>query len=83
MDTIEQEIFDQSYEDTLKRLEQLSRRPGFDIAEFEGELVHLMRYEGQDWTGRGEVKNSEISGQILAYQAFIFRWKKKHRSADD
>ncbi len=75
---IEEEVFDESYEITLKRLEDRSDQEGFDVSEFEGELEHLQRYEGQDWTGRGEIKNSEISAQVLAYQVFLYRWKQRN-----
>ncbi|MDN5334871.1 MAG: hypothetical protein PWP59_2133, partial [Sphaerochaeta sp.] len=34
-------------------------------------------YEGQDWVGRGELKNSEIQGQIYAYIAFIGKMKEE------
>lgn len=43
----------------------------------EGELHHLTVYEGQDWVGRGELKNSEIQGQIYAYIAFIGKMKEE------
>ena len=76
--SIEQIIFDESYDLTMKRLEHASSREGFEIDELEGELVHLTRYEGQDWVGRGELKNSEISAEVLAYQVFIKRWKDRH-----
>jgi len=35
----------------------------------------IFRYIGQDWAGRGEIKNAEIAGQIYAYQIFIKRFK--------
>lgn len=72
---LEEDIFNESYELTLKRLEALSKLEGFHISKLEGELEHLFRYEEQDWAGRGEIKNSEISAQVMAYQVFIRRWK--------
>jgi len=47
------------------------------LIDIEGELHHLTIYEGQDWVGRGELKNNEIQGQIYAYIAFIDRLKKQ------
>ncbi len=78
--SIEEIIFDESYEVTMKRLDFVSAQEGFEISQLEGELVHLARYEGQDWVGRGELKNSEISAQVLAYQVFIKRWKDRQSS---
>ena len=62
---------------TLKRLDYSASRDTFDISQLEEDLFHLVRYEGQDWVGRGELKNSEISAQVLAYQVFIKRWKER------
>lgn len=75
--SIEEEIFDEAYELTLKHLHARAELEDFDISLVEGELVHLQRYEGQDWSGRGEIKNSEISAQVTAYQVFLYRWKQK------
>jgi len=75
MTGVEETVFDESYVMTLRQLVDRSRLEGFSIALLEDELDTLQKYEGLDWTGRGEVKNAEIRGQILAYQAFILRWK--------
>ncbi|PKL14556.1 MAG: hypothetical protein CVV52_01265 [Spirochaetae bacterium HGW-Spirochaetae-8] len=76
--SIEQRILDEEYERTLNRLMQRSSLGGFTLDEVIQELRHLQIYEGQDWAGRGEIKNAEIAGQIYAYQIFIKRWKDAH-----
>ncbi|MCF7952639.1 MAG: hypothetical protein K9K78_00985 [Spirochaetales bacterium] len=73
--SVEDNVFDESYEMTLLRLKDISESPDFSLKVFEKELDTLQKFEGLDWTGRGEIKNAEIRGQILAYQAFIYRWK--------
>lgn len=75
-----QHTFDENFERTLARLRAESEKPGFDVATVEGELSALYVYEGQDWTGRGELKHAEIKGSILAYQTFLRRWR-ENRSA--
>jgi hypothetical protein len=77
--SIEEEVFDNHYEITMKHLQQLSGKEGFDIHQIKGELLTLTKYEGLDWTGRGGIKEAEISGAILAYQAFIMRWEGKNQ----
>jgi hypothetical protein len=76
--SIEQRILDEEYERTLNRLNERSRFVAFHMDDVVQELRHLQIYEGQDWAGRGEIKNAEISGQIYAYQVFIKRWKDAH-----
>jgi len=80
MDT-EQHIFDENYERTLHRLQADSQRPEFSLERIEGELAALCVYEGQDWGGRGEPKQAEIAGSILAYQIFLRRWREDHPPA--
>ncbi len=76
--SIEQRILDEEYERILNRLTHRSSQLSFIIDEVIQELHHLQIYEGQDWAGRGEIKNAEIAGQIYAYQVFIKRWKDTH-----
>ena len=73
--SIEDDIFEENYKNTLYKLETLSRQPNFDLDELQRELDTLCTFEGQDWIGRGEMKQSEISGTISAYQVFMFRYK--------
>lgn len=79
--SIEQRILDEEYERILNRLTQRSSFGSFSLDEVIQELHHLQIYEGQDWAGRGEIKNAEIAGQIYAYQVFIKRWKDAHPAA--
>ncbi|MDT4762076.1 hypothetical protein [Sphaerochaeta sp. PS] len=72
----EELAFRDAYENTLQFLENRIKLSNLALSDLEGELHHLTIYEGQDWGGRGELKNSEIQGQIYAYLAVIDRVKK-------
>lgn len=71
----EEIVEDDAFDDTMKHLEFVASQEGFDIQQVQEELKSIEKYEGLDWTGRGELKAAEISGTILAYQAFIMRYK--------
>lgn len=75
--TPEEQVEDDAFNRTLKHLEAMSAQPGFEISQAEAELKSVEKYEGLDWTGRGGLKAAEISGTLLAYQAFIMRHKKE------
>ncbi len=75
--TGEERVFHDAYDRTLIYLENRQQMAPLSLIDIEGELHHLTVYEGQDWVGRGELKNSEIQGQIYAYITFIDRMKKK------
>jgi hypothetical protein len=75
--TGEQHAFNEAYDTTLHYLETRQRITAQNIIDIEGELHHLTIYEGQDWGGRGVLKNAEIQGQIHAYLAFINQLKKE------
>ncbi|MDC7244440.1 MAG: hypothetical protein PQJ47_00840 [Sphaerochaetaceae bacterium] len=75
--TIEEETLETEYELMLAQLEMRATLPSFSIEDIEGELHHLLIYQGQDWVGRGEIKNAEIQGHVYAYQVFIKRYKEK------
>ena len=72
---IEDDIFEDNYKTTLFKLETLSKQPGFSMKEIEHDFDTLCTFEGHDWIGRGEMKQSEIAGMISAYQVFMFRCK--------
>lgn len=74
--SIEQEVFDHHYEMTLAYLKDTARKKDFSLEQVKEELRNLLVYQGQDWTGRGQIKSAEIEGTILAYQAFILRQEK-------
>ncbi len=78
--TIEEQTLESEYDLMLEQLNYRAKLPSFSIEEIEGELRHLLIYQGQDWGGRGEIKNAEIQGQIYAYQIFIKRYKEKQSS---
>ncbi|MBG0768217.1 MAG: hypothetical protein AB7S66_10955 [Sphaerochaeta sp.] len=73
----EERVFHDSYDRTLLYLENRQKMAPVSLIVLEGELHHLTVYEGQDWVGRGELKNSEIQGQIYAYIAFIGKMKEE------
>jgi hypothetical protein len=75
--TIEEIVFQNAFESTLRFLHDRVQSGTMTLAEAEGELHHLSIYEGQDWGGRGEIKNSEIQGQVYAYIQVIDELKKK------
>ncbi|HKL56967.1 MAG TPA: hypothetical protein VJ854_01100 [Sphaerochaeta sp.] len=77
--TSEEQAFHDGYDTTLTFLENRIQLSNLNIFDLEGELHHLTIYEGHDWVGRGELKNSEIQGQIYAYMAVIDMMKKKEK----
>lgn len=77
--TSEEQAFHNGYDTTMQFLENRIELSTLKIHDLEGELHHLTIYEGQDWVGRGELKNSEIQGQIYAYMAMIDHMKKKNK----
>ena len=74
-DEILERIFDHSYHSTYKKLILSSADPNFDLQQAKNELESLYKYDGLAWTGRHDIKQNEIDGQILAYQAFIKRFE--------
>jgi hypothetical protein len=76
--SIEQEVLEREYELMLTHLEIRSQGKNFSFEDIEQEFAHLLVYQGQDWVGRGEIKNAEIQGHVYAYQVFIKRYKDAH-----
>ena len=72
-----QQLFDDEYERTLEMLTQRSQAADFSLESVRQELSYLQVYEGQDWSGRGELKQTEIAAQILAYQIFLKRYAER------
>jgi hypothetical protein len=75
----EERVEDEAFHDTLARLELMAVAEGFELGQVTSELKTIENYEGLDWTGRGGLKAAEIAGTILAYQAFIMRYKKRNQ----
>lgn len=71
-----QQLFDDYYDETLAWLEERTSDKNYSLITIINELDNLHKYEGLDWTGRGELKRAEIEGKIWAYIAFINRYKK-------
>lgn len=69
---------DTAFNDTLQRLETLSGRADFSMGPIEEEMKTLEEYAGLGWTSRRPLKAAETAGTLLAYQAFIMRYKKRH-----
>ncbi|NLA91896.1 MAG: hypothetical protein GX842_00415 [Spirochaetales bacterium] len=78
MNQIEKQILEEEYQVMLDHLTFRSESPSFKIEEIEQEYHHLLIYQGQDWDGRGQVKNAEIQGHVHAYEVFLKRWRDKH-----
>ncbi len=66
-------FYNSNYEKTLAHLEEQKKRVNFCREDIEKELEALYIYEGQNWDGRGEIKDAEISSSIAAYQVFLSR----------
>jgi hypothetical protein len=73
--SIEKQILEREYQLLLMQLDERSKSKNFSIKDIEQELASLLVYQGQDWGGRGELKNAEIQGHIYAYEIFIKRFK--------
>jgi hypothetical protein len=78
--SIEEHTLESEYELMLKHLHFRSEQKNFNIEDIKQELEHLLVYQGQDWVGRGEIKNAEIQGHVYAYQIFLKRWKESHEA---
>lgn len=78
--SIEQQTLDSEYDLMMKHLSFRSEQKNFTIEDIKMELKHLLIYQGQDWVGRGEIKNAEIQGHVYAYQVFLKRWRDNHSS---
>jgi hypothetical protein len=79
--TTEEQVEDDAFNDTMKHLEVMSAQDGFDIRQVDAEMDSLQKYEGLDWVGRGELKAAELAGTLLAYQAFLMRYRKREDAA--
>lgn len=77
--SIEEQVLETEYELMLKHLNFRSEQKNFNIEDIIMELEHLLVYQGQDWVGRGEIKNAEIQGQVYAYQVFLKRWREREQ----
>jgi len=76
MDDFYDKIFDDTYDVILAALVRSAQEPEFSLENVKAELESSCTYEGLDMDGRGEVKQAEIEGTILAYQTFILRYEK-------
>lgn len=77
MDDLFDKIVDSTFDAVLKTLDIRSKDEKFSIENTQKELESFYLYEGQDWGGRGDTKQAEIEGAIMAYQVFIDRYNKK------
>jgi hypothetical protein len=80
-ESIEQEILEKEYDLMLTHLQLRSERKNFSIQDIKMEFEHLLVYQGQDWVGRGEIKNAEIQAHVYAYQVFLKRWKDSRKDS--
>jgi hypothetical protein len=77
-DSYEKQVLDAEYQLMLDHLNFRSQSPTFSLEEIKMELTHLLVYQGQDWGGRGALKNAEIQAHIYAYEIFIKRYSDAH-----
>lgn len=75
MDDLYQQIYDDTYEGILNSLQTRSKNIDFSFNIVKEELDSLYKYEGLGWTGRGDLKQAEIEGTILAFEVFIMQYK--------
>jgi hypothetical protein len=80
----DEERFRQLFEEYLTLLEQRLRTdPSFNLHDLRGLLASTYEFEGQDWAGRGEPKNTAIAARIAAYEQVIARWERKGEEGND
>jgi hypothetical protein len=72
-----EERYRQLYEEYLTLAEhRLRYDPSFDLDDLRGLLASTYEFEGHDWVGRGEPKNTAIAARIAAYEQVIARWER-------
>lgn len=76
MNDLYEQISDDAFEAILLALRKRSQTQDFSLENVKGELVSLYRYEGLGWTGRGDYKQAEIEGSIMAFQVFLAEYEK-------
>lgn len=74
-------VFDDSYETILQSLSLRAERCELTYEMLNAELESIYKYEGLDWEGRGDSKQAEIEGTILAYQIFMKDYENKKNNA--
>jgi hypothetical protein len=72
-----QKILDDSFDSVYSALKRRSALDTFSLETVKNELDSLYVYEGHGWVGRGEFKQAEIEGSILAYQVFLLEYGKE------
>jgi len=65
------------YEEELRGIERRRQQdPNLTVEMLEGTLQALYHIEGDDWEGRGPLRDEMISAEIAAYETYIHNWKK-------
>lgn len=75
-----QTILDDTFDVVLKTLYERRKLNDFSFENIKKELESYYKYDGLDWTGRGETKQAEIDGTIMAYQVFIDKIEKEEKN---
>jgi hypothetical protein len=70
-----QMLYERNYKQTLAHLEAQKNSSSWDLEDIKKELEALYIYEGQAWSGRGELKEAEIGSSIAAYEAFLSQFE--------
>jgi hypothetical protein len=73
-----EQISDDTYYAILKSLQTRSETQEFSLEKVKGELESFYKYEGLDWTGRGDVLQAQIEGSIMAFEVFIVQYEKEN-----
>jgi len=72
-----EKIVDNTFDVVLMTLENRRDIDDFSLENIKKELESYYKYDGLDWTGRGDTKQAEIDGTIMAYQVFIDKLEKE------
>ncbi|HNW86941.1 MAG TPA: hypothetical protein PLP25_00850 [Candidatus Limiplasma sp.] len=83
MEQFLQEIFDDSFHNAYECYQlRKQTEPGFTRAFLQGLLNSLYAAQGDDWLGRGEVKDASDNGVIAAAEAILSEWQDEPETRD-
>lgn len=79
MDEYLQRVFDDAYDEAYGHfLSQKQNDPTFDRPFLRGLLNSMYVNQGNDWTGRGQVKDASQDAVIAAAEAILADWEKEN-----
>jgi hypothetical protein len=71
--------YERIFDATCRYLERRRVEFGFSIADLEALLENAYQREGNDWLGRGRVKNLDQAAEIAAYEQVLAQWREQER----